>query len=214
MAKRGAIFVDFNYRVGMLGYMAHPELTQEQGGHSGNYGYLDQNAALKWVHDNIAKFGGDPNKVVISGQSFGAASVAAQYTSPLSKGLFRGAMMTSACNFSGTGMIGGVSPLAEGEKAGLELQKRLDAQDLAAMRNVPADRILALQEENQLGLSVRLLWFLDCLDRAFDGAESILANVLRKARFWERHTGSPFTSTSRRRPIAVSCSTWSVRPTF
>jgi para-nitrobenzyl esterase len=155
IAKRGAIFVNFNYRVGMLGYMAHPELTQEQGGHSGNYGYLDQNAALKWVHDNIAKFGGDPNKVVISGQSFGAGSVAAQVTSPLSKGLFRGAMMTSACNFGGTGMIGGVAPLAEGEKAGLELQKRLGAQDLAAMRNVPADRILALQEENQLGLSVR-----------------------------------------------------------
>jgi para-nitrobenzyl esterase len=155
MAKRGAIFVNFNYRVGMLGYMAHPELTKEQGGHSGNYGYLDQNAALKWVHDNIAKFGGDPDKVVISGQSFGAGSVAAQYTSPLSKGLFRGAMMTSACNFGGTAMIGGVEPLAEGEKAGLDLQKRLGAADLAAMRNVSADRILALQEENQLGLSVR-----------------------------------------------------------
>jgi para-nitrobenzyl esterase len=155
IAKRGAIFVNFNYRVGMLGYMAHPELTQEQGGHSGNYGYLDQNAVLNWVHDNIAKFGGDPNKVVISGQSFGAGSVAAQVTSPLSKGLFRGAMMSSACNFGGAGMIGGVAPLAEGEKAGLELQKRLGAQDLAAMRNVPADRILALQEENQLGLSVR-----------------------------------------------------------
>jgi para-nitrobenzyl esterase len=154
IARRGAIFVNFNYRVGMLGYMAHPELTQEQGGHSGNYGYLDQNAALKWVRDNIAKFGGDPNKVVISGQSFGAGSVAAQVTSPLSKGLFRGAMMSSACNFGGMGIIGGVVPLAEGEKAGLELQKRLGAQDLAAMRNVPADQILALQEENQLGLKV------------------------------------------------------------
>jgi para-nitrobenzyl esterase len=154
MARRGAIFVNFNYRVGMLGYMAHPELTQEQGGHSGNYGYLDQNAALKWVRDNIAKFGGDPNKVIISGQSFGAGAVAAQITSPLSKGLFRGAMLTSACNFGGTGMIGGVAPLAAGEKAGLELQTRLGAPDLAAMRNVPADRILALQEENQLGLSV------------------------------------------------------------
>ncbi len=154
LAKRGVIFVNFNYRVGMLGYMAHPELTQEQSGHSGNYGYLDQNAALKWVRDNIAKFGGDPDKVVISGQSFGAGAVAAQITSPLSKGLFRGAMMTSACNFGGTGMIGGVSPLAEGEKTGLELQKALGVPDLAAMRNVPADRILALQEENQLGLHV------------------------------------------------------------
>ena len=75
-------------------------------------------------------------------------------TSPLSKGLFRAAHMTSACNFGGTGMIGGVVPLAEGEKAGLELQKRLGAPDLAAMRNVSADRILALQEENQLGLRV------------------------------------------------------------
>lgn len=154
MAKRGAIFVNFNYRVGLLGYLAHPELTQEQGGHSGNYGYLDQNAALKWVRDNIAKFGGDPNKVVITGQSFGAGAVAAQITSPLSKGLFRGAMMTSACNFGGSGMIGAVAPLAVGEQAGLELQKRLGAENLAAMRNVSADRILALQEENQLGLSV------------------------------------------------------------
>jgi para-nitrobenzyl esterase len=138
----------------MLGYMAHPELTKEQDGHSGNYGYLDQNAALRWIRDNIAKFGGDPNKVVITGQSFGAGAVAAQITSPLSKGLFRGAMMTSACNFGGSGMVGGVAPLAEGEKAGLDLQKRLEAPDLAAMRNVPADRILALQEENQLGLRV------------------------------------------------------------
>ena len=55
MAKRGAIFINFNYRVGMLGFMAHPELTAEQGGHSGNYGYLDQNAALKWVRDNIVE---------------------------------------------------------------------------------------------------------------------------------------------------------------
>ena len=92
--------------------------------------------------------------MVITGQSFGAGAVAAQITSPLSKGLFRGAMMTSACNFGGAGMIGGAAPLAEGEKAGLELQKRLEAPDLAAMRNVPADRILALQEENQLGLRV------------------------------------------------------------
>lgn len=153
MARRGAIFVNFNYRVGLLGYMAHPELTREQGGHSGNYGYLDQNAALKWIRDNIAQFGGDPAKVVISGQSFGAGSVAAQYTSPLSRGLFRGAMMSSACNFGGTGQIGGVLPLAEGEKVGLEAQKRLGAKDLAAMRNVPADRILSLQAESQVGVN-------------------------------------------------------------
>lgn len=155
VAKRGAIFVNLNYRVGLLGFMAHPELTREQGGHSGNYGYLDQNAALKWIRANIATFGGDPAKVVISGQSFGAGSVAAQYTSPLSKGLFRGAMMSSACNLGGSDIIAGALPLADGEKAGLELQKRLGARDLAAMRNVPADRILAAQSESQVGANVQ-----------------------------------------------------------
>src|SRR5206468_4765896 len=88
VAKRGAVFVNFNYRVGILGFMAHPELTKEQGGHSGNYAYLDQNAALKWIHKNIAKFGGDPSKVVIMGQSAGAGAVVQQTFSPLSKGLF------------------------------------------------------------------------------------------------------------------------------
>src|SRR5262245_37138026 len=88
MAKRGAVFVNFNYRVGILGFMAHPELSKEQGGHSGNYAYLDQNAALKFINQNIAKFGGDPSKVVITGQSAGAGSVVQQTFSPLSKGLF------------------------------------------------------------------------------------------------------------------------------
>ena len=154
-AKRGAIFVNLNYRVGLMGYMAHPELTAEQGGHSGNYGYMDQSAALKWVHDNIAAFGGDPAKVVISGQSAGAGGVAAQMTSPLSKGLFRGAVMMSACNLGGSGIIAGGTPLSEGEKVGLEVQKRLGAANLAALRNVPADKILAQQAESQVGANVQ-----------------------------------------------------------
>jgi para-nitrobenzyl esterase len=150
VAQHGAIFVNLNYRVGALGFMAHPELTQEQGGHSGNYGYLDQLAALKWIHDNIAAFGGDPSKLIITGQSFGAGSVAAQLFSPLSKGLFRGAAMWSACNFSTAG-----PDLATAEKAGLEIQKRLNVANLQAMRAVPADRILALQAEAQVGVSVQ-----------------------------------------------------------
>jgi para-nitrobenzyl esterase len=154
-ARRGAIFVNFNYRVGLLGFMAHPGLTKEQGGHSGDYGYLDQSAALRWVHDNIASFGGDPGKVVITGQSFGAGSVAAQMASPLSKGLFRGAMMSSACGLTDRGMIGSLEPLAEAEKVGLEVQRRLGAADLDALRNVPADRILAQQAESQLGAHVQ-----------------------------------------------------------
>jgi para-nitrobenzyl esterase len=149
VARAGAIFVSMNYRVGVLGYMAHPELTREQNGHSGNYGYLDQNAALTWVQENISAFGGDPQKVIITGQSFGAGSVAAHIFSPLAKGLFRGAAMWSACNFTSTG-----PSLEAAERIGLEIQKRLDATSVQQMRDVPADRILALQAESQVGLSV------------------------------------------------------------
>jgi para-nitrobenzyl esterase len=166
VARDGAVFVNFNYRVGALGFMAHPALTQEQGGHSGNYGYLDQNAALRWVHDNIAAFGGDPAKVIITGQSFGAGSVAAHLFSPLSKGLFRGAAMWSACNFTTTG-----PDLATAEQAGLELQKRLGVNSLEEMRNVPADRILAVQSENQVGMSVRGVRTPPLIDGYFTVAE-------------------------------------------
>jgi para-nitrobenzyl esterase len=148
VARRGAVFVNFNYRVGIMGFMAHPELTKEQGGHSGNYGYLDQNAALKWVNRNIAKFGGDPAKVIISGQSAGAGSVVQQIFSPLSKGLFRGAVMLSGCNWTGEN-----TPLAKAEETGLEIQKLLKASSLDEMRQVPADRILAMQSESQVGVS-------------------------------------------------------------
>jgi para-nitrobenzyl esterase len=154
MAKRGAVFINFNYRVGLLGFMSHPELTAEQGGHSGNYGYLDQNLALRWIRDNVAKFGGDPDKVVLTGQSFGAGSVAAQYTSALSKGLFQAAMFSSACGFTTQGQ-NTPQTLAEAEKVGLEAQRRLKVSNLAAMRNVPADKILALQAETQVGANVQ-----------------------------------------------------------
>jgi para-nitrobenzyl esterase len=149
VARRGAVFVNFNYRVGILGFMAHPELTKEQGGHSGNYGYLDQHAALRWIQRNIAAFGGDPAKVVISGQSAGAGSVAQQIFSPRSSGLFRGAVMLSACNYTSSN-----TPLAEAEATGLEIQRQLAAADLHDMRQVPADRILSIQNESQLGRSV------------------------------------------------------------
>jgi para-nitrobenzyl esterase len=153
IARHGAIFVDLNYRLGILGFMAHPELTREQGGHSGDYGFLDQNAALKWIHDNIAAFGGDPDKVLLIGQSFGASSVVAQIMSPLSKGLFRAAMMSSSCSFGGSIAGQAAVALTEGEKIGLDVQKRLGATDLAALRNVAADRILAQQAETQLLLN-------------------------------------------------------------
>ncbi len=181
VAKRGAIFLNFNYRVGLLGFMAHPELTREQGGHSGDYGYLDQNALLRWVLQNIASFGGDPDKVVITGQSFGAGSVAAQILSPLSRGLFRGAMMSSACSLTDDGMIGAAAPLSAGEAVGLEVQKRLAATDLKALRNVPADRILALQAESQVGANVEGVRAPPVIDGYFMPAtkQALLASRLR-----------------------------------
>lgn len=151
MAKKGVVFVTMGYRVGILGWMAHPELTKEQGGHSGNYGYLDQNAALKWIHDNISLLGGDPGRVTIAGQSAGAGSVSAQMHSPLSKGLFQAAMMSSTCSIATSGA--GTS-LAQAEQTGLEIQKRMGAADLAHMRYVAADKIIAMQNENQVGYSV------------------------------------------------------------
>jgi para-nitrobenzyl esterase len=151
MAKKGVVFVTMGYRVGILGWMAHPELTKEQGGHSGNYGYLDQNAALKWIHNNIALFGGDPARVTITGQSAGAGSVSAQMHSPLSKGLVQAAMMSSTCSIATPGA--GTS-LAQAEQTGLEIQKRMGAVDLEHMRYVAADKIIAMQDENQVGYNV------------------------------------------------------------
>ncbi len=151
MAKKGVMFITIAYRVGILGWMAHPELTKEQGGHSGNYGYLDQNAALKWIHNNIDRFGGDPARVVITGQSAGAGSVSAQLHSPMSKGLFAAAMMSSTCSI---GTPGTGASLADAEKTGLEIQKRLGVSSLQDLRYVPADRVVQLQNENQLGYSI------------------------------------------------------------
>jgi para-nitrobenzyl esterase len=149
VASAGAIFVSLNYRVGALGFMAHPDLSREQGGHSGNYGLMDQNAALRWVHANIARFGGDPGKVLIIGQSAGAASVAAHIFSPKSRGLFRAAAMLSGCNFTSDG-----PSLAEAEKIGTQIQQRLGAASLQALRDLPADRILAVQTESQVGARI------------------------------------------------------------
>lgn len=151
IAKRGAVFVNFNYRLGALGFLAHPELTAESAHRqSGNYAYLDQIAALQWIHRNIAKFGGDPSKVVISGQSAGAGSVSLLQNSPLAKGLFRGLVAMSGGAWGSGGQMG---DLATAEKTGLQVQEALKAKSLDDMRQIPADRILALQQDCQLGCS-------------------------------------------------------------
>ena len=150
VARRGAIFVNFNYRLGILGFMAHPALTRESGrGASGNWAYLDQVAALQWIQRNIATFGGDPRSVVITGQSAGAGAVSLLQASPLAKGLFRGVVGMSGGTW-GTGGTGG-APRAEAEQVGLRVQAETKAASLAVLRSIPADRLLALQAETQLG---------------------------------------------------------------
>ena len=96
LVKRGLVLVTLNYRLGALGFLVSPELTRESRRHaSGNYGLMDQLAALRWVHDNIAKFGGDAGNVTVAGQSAGAFDISLLLTSPLAKGLFRRAIAES-----------------------------------------------------------------------------------------------------------------------
>ena len=89
LAADGAVAVTINYRLGALGFLAHPALASRPGGPSGNYGLMDQQAALRWVQDNIRRFGGDPHNVTIAGESAGGLSVLAQMVSPGARGLFQ-----------------------------------------------------------------------------------------------------------------------------
>jgi para-nitrobenzyl esterase len=122
LARNGVVVVTFNYRVGPLGFLAYPALTEESRHHSsGNYGLLDQIAALNWVHRNIAAFGGNPSNVTIFGQSAGAASVGILVSSPLAKGLFEHAIAES-----GLGLFPGLDsrkPLADAEQQGGQVRR-------------------------------------------------------------------------------------------
>jgi para-nitrobenzyl esterase len=139
LARKGVVVVTVNYRVGPLGFLTHPELTRESEHHSsGNYGILDQIAALQWVRDNIAAFGGDPNQVTIFGQSAGAISVASLMRSPLAKGLFIRAIAQSGPGLLGRNALGGNSTLSEREAAGLKYAESRGAKTLAELRALPA----------------------------------------------------------------------------
>jgi para-nitrobenzyl esterase len=142
MARKGMVAVTVNYRLGVFGFFAHPELTQESPHHaSGNYGLLDQEAALKWVQKNIRAFGGDPKHVTIAGESAGSISVSAQMASPLSKRLIAGAIGESGS------ILGALSavPLAEAEQAGVKFAAGLrlgEKPSLTALRGLPAEKLL------------------------------------------------------------------------
>jgi para-nitrobenzyl esterase len=139
MSRKGVVFVTFNYRVGVLGFLAHPALSLESPNHaSGNYGILDQIAALQWVKRNIAAFGGDPANVTIAGESAGSCSVNTLIASPLAQGLFRRAIAESGGFFKpGRNMT-----LREAEEDGVRTMRGKNAITLDAMRALSPDSLL------------------------------------------------------------------------
>jgi para-nitrobenzyl esterase len=141
LAKQGIIFVSFNYRLGIFGFLAHPALTAESTHHnSGNYALMDQIAALAWVKKNIRAFGGDPDRVTIAGQSAGAASVNCLMTSPAARGLFRGAVGESGSLVLENPLLR-MRSLADAEKEGEHIAEKLNAGDPAALRAISADQL-------------------------------------------------------------------------
>jgi para-nitrobenzyl esterase len=151
-AESGVVFVSFNYRVGRFGFFAFPALTVEDpNGLLGNYCFLDQIAALKWVRKNIAKFGGDPSNVTLFGESAGGGSVLTMMTSPLARGMFQKAIIESGGGRTGIGPMRRVressANLPSGEAVGIAFAGKAgiqgeDAAALAALRALPAERLV------------------------------------------------------------------------
>ncbi|WP_143309208.1 carboxylesterase/lipase family protein [Chitinophaga vietnamensis] len=146
LANKGVILVSIAYRVGQLGFLAHPELSAENSNHvSGNYGLLDMIAGLKWVQKNIAAFGGDPGKVSIFGESAGGVAVSMLCASPLAKGLFRGAISQSGGSFGPpriTTFPGeNLKKLHDAENAGEAHVRQAGFSSIAALRKLDADKL-------------------------------------------------------------------------
>ena len=144
MAAKGIVTLTVNYRLGVFGFLSHPELTKESPNHTtGNYGYLDQSAALQWVKQNIAAFGGDPNRITIAGESAGSIAVSALMVSPLSKGLIAGAIGESGS------LLGTLPPVAlsEAEQSGVKFAEKVGAKSLSEMRAMPAEKLLEFTDK-------------------------------------------------------------------
>lgn len=147
MAKKGIVVVSCNYRLGVFGFLAHPELSAESPHKSsGNYGLLDQVAALQWVQKNIAAFGGDPKKVTIAGESAGSISVSYQMASPLAKNLIAGAIGESGAGINPT--LAPVS-LAEAEKTGADFATKAGYNSLAKLRALSTREVYEIYNESK-----------------------------------------------------------------
>jgi para-nitrobenzyl esterase len=147
LAKKGIVVVTCNYRLNVFGNFAHPELSAEASyKSSGNYGYLDQLAALKWVQKNIAQFGGDPKRVTIAGESAGSIAVSYQMASPMTKGLIAGAIGESGAGINPTMAP---MPLAEAEKQGLEFATKFGVPTLKQLRALSTRDLYEMYDESK-----------------------------------------------------------------
>ncbi len=154
LAKKGVVAVTFNYRVGVFGALAHPELSTESGhSASGNEMLLDSISALQWVKRNIAAFGGDADNVTIFGQSAGAYLVSDLIVSPLASGLFHRAIGQSGADMGMAGSYGDYPLLAQAEQTGAAFSSSLGANSLSELRAMSADKIAAEDQQNAAALN-------------------------------------------------------------
>lgn len=188
LAKQGVVLVTFNYRLGPFGFMAHPALSAEAEGSSGNYGLLDMAAALRWVQRNIAAFGGDPARVTVFGQSAGAHGVIALMAAPEARGLFKHAIAQSF----------GLNPtpsLATGEAQGVDFAGGTGADSLASLRALSADDLM----QRYLAQPHRFMPIVDGKFLQKPLAESFAAGEQQRVPFltgWTRDEGSTFPAAS------------------
>lgn len=147
MAKKGIVVVSIAYRLGVLGFLSHPWLSEEAPLEpKGNYGTMDQLAALKWVKRNIAAFGGDPDKITIAGQSAGAMSVQNLMTSSMAEGLISGAIIESSVTAAFAEKEDRRHPLAKAEKTGAGFFERAGIKSLEEARKLPAQELVRLED--------------------------------------------------------------------
>ncbi|KAJ2981917.1 hypothetical protein NQ176_g1729 [Zarea fungicola] len=179
LAAQGLTVVTFNYRLGRLGFLAHPELSAEsQYKTSGNYGILDQIAALEWVQRNIKAFGGNSTNVTLGGASAGASSIHILRSAPAAKGLFSKVICESGPGVTpvldGNGHVASFSSLRAAEEAGRDLLESLGAKSIDELRNVPSERILKVHLHRAQGPWKSRLWPGSSSLSIFDTANPII----------------------------------------
>lgn len=188
IARKGVIGVTANYREGVFGFIAHPELTSEASYHgSGNYGFLDQVAAINWVKENIASFGGDPTRITIVGESAGSFSVSLLMTSPLSKGNIAGAMLSSGAEVLPYNAV----DQAEAEKMGAALLESRGISGIAQARELSADSLQTLIPPFAIGMPSVVLdghFMVESADAVFEKGEQAQVPLLAG---WNSNEQSP-----------------------